>query len=141
MKNENYEWCKHIVEQLEAYAGGEYYNCPECGELIKFDNDQFDQENESYTCQCCKATFAEHELEPVSLYDYFDDVYDIEYRIGSDKQFRSVCIMVACGGPNIYIDTGSRRVELYWWSDRASYPIPGSVCDEIDSIWEEYFNC
>lgn len=139
--NNNREHCKAIAEELERYYNGEIYRCPECGETITFDNNQVNNEEGTYTCQECKATFEEHELESLSLYDYFDDVFGIEYRIGSDKQLRSVQIMIACGGPNIYIDTASKAVELYWWSDRASYPIDSDVCGEINSIFEEIYNC
>lgn len=139
--NNNREHCKAIAEELERYYNGEYYRCPECGETITFDNNQVNNEEGTYTCQECKATFEEHELESLSLWDYLNDVFDIEYRIGSDKQLRSVQIMVACGGPNIYIDTASKAVELYWWGDRASYHIDSDVCSEIDSIFEEIYNC
>lgn len=138
---DNREMCKNIAMDLEAYASSEMYRCPECGEAITFDNEQFNGEAGTYTCQECDATFEEHELEILSLYDYFDDCYDIEYRIGSDKQFRSVCVMVACGGPNIYIDTASKAVELYWWGERASYPINSDVCEEINNYFEELYNC
>ena len=138
---ENREMCKNIAMDLEAYASGEMYRCPECGEIITFNNDQLNNEEGLYTCQECNATFEEHELESLSLYDYFDDVFDIEYRFGSDRQLRSVKLLVAYGGPNIYIDTASCAVELYWWGDRASYPIDRDVCGEIDSVFEEIFNC
>ena len=138
---DNKKHCEHIAKDLEAYSNGELYRCPECGETITFDDEQFNGEAGTYTCQECNAIFEEHELEALSLYDYFDDYFDIEYRIGSDKQFRSVRIMVACGGPNIYIDTASRAVELYWWGNDASYPIDRDVCDEIDRCFEELFNC
>lgn len=138
---ENREMCKNIAMDLEAYASGEMYRCPECGEIITFNNDQLNNEEGLYTCQECNATFEEHELEALSLYDYFDDVLDIEYRFGSDKQLRSVQLLVTYGGPNIYIDTASCAVELYWWGDRESYPIDRNVCGEIDSIFEEIFNC
>ena len=138
---DNRKHCENIARDLEAYSNGELYRCPECGETITFNNEQFNKETGTYTCQECDATFEEHELEALSLYDYFEDCYDIEYRIGSDRQLRSVQVMVACGGPNIYIDTASRAVELYWWGDRASYPIDPGVCDEIDYYFEELLNC
>ena len=137
----NRDQCKSIAMGLEAYANGEIYRCPECGEIITFDNEQYDEEAGTYTCQECDETFEEYELEALSLYDYFDDVFDIEYRFGSDRQLRSVKLLVAYGGPNIYIDTASCTVELYWWGDRASYPIDRDVCGEIDNIFEEIFNC
>ena len=79
---------------------------------------------------------------PVSLFEWLgDNVYDIEYTVGSDKEYRSVRIMIACGGPNIYLNTRTKDVELYWWSESARYPMPYSVIDMIDSIYEELFEC
>lgn len=149
MKNENLEWCKRIALNLESYYNGEVYKCPECGEEFDLYNDgnYMSADNsedgvEKATCPCCGyVSEYSNEFEPMSLWDYFTDCYDIEYRFGSDRTLRSVCIMVACGGPNIYIDTGSKRVELYWWGDRASYPIDNDVCQEIDSLFEEIFDC
>ena len=54
---ENREMCKNIAEDLEAYASGEMYRCPECGEIITFNNDQLNNEEGLYTCQECNATF------------------------------------------------------------------------------------
>ena len=138
--NENREWCKSIAERLEAIAEGRIYRCPECGEYVE-DNNLF--------CGCgCQVDLIGSEddnaepWEQVSFYDYFvDDIYDVEFRIGSDRQYRSVRIMVACGGPNIYIDTASKSVELYWWTDRASYLIDLDTVAAIDEWAEEWYNC
>lgn len=83
------------------------------------------------------------EGDTVTMWDYLttEDVFDIEYTIGSDGDFRGVRLMVACGGPNIYINTNSGKVEGYWWTDRADAWIPSEICDEINSVWEEYYNC
>lgn len=138
---ENREYCKRIALDVEAYANGGVYRCPECGEVIEWNDDNYSKEEGLYTCSECDATLEENELEALSLWDYFDDVLDIEYRIGADKQLRSVQIAVTLGGPNVYIDTASCQVELYWWGDRASYPIDRDVCGEIDDLFEEIFRC
>jgi predicted RNA-binding Zn-ribbon protein involved in translation (DUF1610 family) len=134
--------CKAIAERLEAVASGEFYRCPECGELIRWENDQYDGENASYTCPECGATFDENELEAASLYDFFEnDVYDVEFRVGSDRKYRSVRIMVACGGPNIFIDTGAGAVQLYWWTERAEFPLDPDTVAAVDEWAEEWYNC
>lgn len=140
-ERKNREHCKRIAEELEAYAEGTVYRCPECGEIIEWDNEQYNDEEAEYTCQCCGETFDESDLEALSVYDFIADVYDIEYRIGSDMEYRSVKIMVACGGPNIYIDTARRMVQLYWWTDYAEYPISSDAAEELDSIMEELYQC
>lgn len=132
---ENYQHCKSIADELIAVSNGDYKKCPHCGELV-----EVDEANGNYSCpQCDYETEDEDDFEPVSLWDYFQEIYDTEYRIGSDGEYRSVRLMVACGGPNIYIDTGSKAVELYWWTDRAQAYLTSAVCDEIDSIFEEYY--
>lgn len=129
MKNENFEHCKSIAQELEKVYNGELFRCPECGELV-----------EEGTCRC-GTEVNEETAEQMSLYEFFDDALDIEYICGGRKEYRHVRIMVACGGPNIFIDTAARAVKLYWWTDRAEYMLNSDVCDEIDSIFEEFFNC
>ena len=138
--NENREWCKHIALSLEAITNGRMYRCPQCGEFVE-DNHLF--------CGCgCQVDLIgdeENDVEPweqVTLYDYFEGgVYDVEFRSGSDREYRSVRIMVACGGPNIFIDTAAQAVELYWWTDRASYLIDSDTVKEIDAWAEEWYQC
>lgn len=134
---ENREHCQRIAEDVEAYAGGRVYKCPECGEEIEFP----DGVGDKFKCTCCGEVNSVDGWEQLSLYDYFSDCLDIEYRCDSKREYRSVCIMVACGGPNIYIDTSSKAVELYWWTDRAEYPLSYSAVDAVNEWAEEYWNC
>ena len=146
-KRENTDHCKNIAEDLEAYTDGSGYKCLLCGEVHHM-TEYAETEHENgrgetcYTCPSCSEEIEESELEAVSIYDYFTgDIFDIEYRIGSDRQFRSVRLMVACGGPNIYIDTAAKAVQLYWWTDFAEYPISYSAVEAINAYFEELYNC
>lgn len=134
---ENRETCASIAHELEAYAEGRAYKCPECGEVIIVD----DGEELPDVCPGCGEKVDSDDFEQLSVYDYFDDALDIEYRVGSDRQYRSVCVMVTCGGPNIYIDTSSKAVELYWWGDRAEYRLLSDTVEAIDDVFEELYNC
>lgn len=134
---ENREHCKRIAKELEAYADGTAYRCPECGEVIRWSNEQYNDDEGTYTCDCCRASFDESDLESLSVLDFIQDAYDIEYRVGSAREYRSVKIMVACGGPNIYIDTARRLVTLHWWMDYAEYPISSTACDALDEYMQE----
>jgi hypothetical protein len=52
-------------------------------------------------------------------WDYLNDILDIEYYMSSDRQtVLGARILVAFGGPNIWIDTRFERVEGYWWGDK-----------------------
>lgn len=135
-RDENRDHCKRIAEDLEKYVDGVMYTCPDCGEVIEMPESVGDK----FKCPCCGLVEDVNEYNQLSIYDYFIDVYDIEYRIGSDRELRSVQIMVACGGPNIYIDTASRAVELYWWTERASYSLLSDTVDAVNAWAEEYYN-
>lgn len=78
--------------------------------------------------------------EQLSLYDYFSDILDVEYIINSDLTYSAVKIYVTLGGPTVWIDTYTKSVELRWANESASYYLPSELVDEIDSIWEEYYN-
>ena len=147
MNDKNYEQCKYIADSLEKVASGDYFLYD--GELYPIDTEEFfevkgcryDEENGVYIMPDGEEV-CEGDVYPVCLFDYLgDNVYDIEYTIGSDKDYRGVRIMVACGGPNIYINTKSGDVELYWWSESARYPMSKDVIDYIDSVYEELFAC
>lgn len=133
---ENREHCISIAKELEAIADGRLYRCPECGNLYEIDDAGEDQ---IHACPECGSEI--DEPEPATMYDYFSDCFDIEYRISGNGEYKSVELCVACGGPNIYVDTGTRTVKLYWWSDRAEAPIFGDACDQIDAEFEELYNC
>lgn len=140
MNNENRQHCVQIAETLEQIANGQMYRCPECGEFIH--ESQFDAAEGEPVCPCCKAeeiTF--DDCEQVSFFDYFtDNVLDVEYRLNAERQFKSVRLMVACGGPNAFIDTGACEVQLYWWTDRESCPIDPEACDAINECLEELYS-
>ena len=134
-ERENREHCKHIADTLDDYIEGRAFRCPKCGEIIAIPDDR-----EKYLCSCGYVDDID-EFEQLDIYDFFEDVYDIEYRVGSDKALRSVQIMVAFGGPNIYIDTASKKVELHWWCDYAYYPLSSNAVAAIDEWAEELYQC
>lgn len=138
---ENRKHCVEIAETLEKIANGQMYRCPECGEFIH--ESQFSHSKTEYICPCCKAEeISMDDCEQVSFFDYFtDNVLDVEYRLNAERQFKNVRLMVACGGPNIFVDTGSCEVQLYWWTDRASCPIDPETCEAINECFEELYSC
>lgn len=133
-KEEHNAHCREIVETMEKYADGRFYRCPDCGEIVE-DNNMF--------CPCCGMAVdlvESYDWEQLTLYDYFVDALDIEYRVDSKHDFKTVKVLLAFGGPNIYLDTATRRVELYWWTERGYAEIPSAVCDNIDELFEDIFN-
>ena len=141
MNNQHDQHCKAIADKLEAIADMRLYKCPECGEWIEWNGNQYDDESATYTCQECHAAIDESDLESVSFYDYFENALDIDYITDSKKQYKACRIMVAYGGPNIYINTWDKQVELYWWTESGRAYIDSNTCSAIDEYAEEYFNC
>ena len=72
---EERQHCKEIADTLEAYANGDMWRDEE-GEEVNL-NDLTEEEREAVMEQG----------EELSLYDCFDEVFDIEYRVGSDGAY------------------------------------------------------
>lgn len=152
LDKENYAHCKSIADELEAFHSGKYFKYnDETYPLYEYDEDFWKKDGYEYkenevgdmVYVINEEEIEEDDIETVSLYDYFtgDNIYDIKYTVnGGDLSYSGVCLMVTCGGPNIYIDTNTRKVELYWWSDRAYASIDYDVCIAIDEYWEEMYN-
>ena len=77
----------------------------------------------------------------LNLYDYLNDVLDYEFTIDSQKEYKAAKIWVTLGGPNIWIDTAEKAVILAWGTDREKYPLDWDVCDEIDEIMQDIYEC
>ena len=80
------------------------------------------------------------EGEPVHGFDYLEDVLDIQYIVTSEKQYIGARVLVAFGGPNIWINTQTKTIEGYWWDESA---FASYYNDEIglDEALEEIWNC
>jgi hypothetical protein len=78
--------------------------------------------------------------QPFSAFDYLQDALDIEYIVSSKKEYLGARVLVAFGGPNIWINTRTKQVEGYWWNDS----FIGSYSDDalgLDDALSELFNC
>lgn len=143
---ENCETCRSIAEELEAYACGDCVKCPHCGELHykhDFEEEETEDGETVYKCPDCGEIIDDpDDLETLSIYNYFEDndIFNTEYRIDDRGDLSSVEIMIACGGPNIYIDTEKAAVCLYWWGSAAQYPISSEAADAVEEwareCWE-----
>lgn len=82
------------------------------------------------------------EDEAGTAYDYLQDVYDINYITNSDKTYKGARLLVAFGGPNIWIDTNLEQVEGYWWGEKfiAQYNHTNGAI-ELDEALQDIFNC
>ena len=83
----------------------------------------------------------EEDGEEKGLYDYLSDILDFEITINSQMEFSSCKVWITLGGPNVWIDTASHEIKLAWGGERAELWLPSEICDEIDSYFEEIYNC
>lgn len=136
--DENTRHCKHIAQELNEYVSGNVRRCPDCGAEICRD---WEDVGDAFKCPECGAVGDVDWWDTLSVWDFLADVYNVEFRVDSSKELRSVQIMVACGGPNIYLDTASRDVELYWWTESARWPLSTAAVEALDDWAEEYWGC
>ena len=55
-------------------------------------------------------------------FDYLSDALEIEYVRDSQGNYRGAIVLVAFGGPNIWIDTRWQEVRGAWWGDSCTVP-------------------
>lgn len=72
---------------------------------------------------------------------YFDDTYGTDYVFRSRYGLIGVRVMVAFGGPNIYVDSYREEVVGYWGGDEVHYPIRRDVADRITDAFEDIASC
>lgn len=53
-------------------------------------------------------------------WDYLDDALDIEYVISSAGEYLGARVLVAFGGPNIWVNTRTNTIDGTWWQDSYS---------------------
>ena len=52
---------------------------------------------------------------------FMDGVYDIEWITSQDHSYKAARLLVAGGGPNIWVNLQTDTVDGYWGSDKRSY--------------------
>ncbi len=126
---------KYIAEQLDDIFAGIAYYCPACGETHTLQPNEYDED--SHACPACGEV-----MEPMTFYDYFEDNLGMEVTadVYDPTQVKYGRILVAFGGPNIYVDTGDEEVQLYWCPTVAKADIRHEVAQAIDEyiqeVWE-----
>jgi hypothetical protein len=65
--------------------------------------------------------------EDFSAFDYLTDALDIEYIVSSKGEYLGARVLVAFGGPNIWVNTRTHTVEGHWWGDSAFASFTDSI--------------
>ena len=88
----------------------------------------------SETCEeqlrrMCKD-IAEGIAEGKSANHWFDDgndIYDIEWITHQDHSYKAARILVAGGGPSIWVNLLGNTVDGYWWGDHCKVPFTDNI--------------
>ena len=67
------------------------------------------------------------------------EVYSIKYIIGGDGSFHDVILMLAGGGPTIWLDTWAGEIQGSWGSDKYTKSIYRDY--GVLDYWEEQYSC
>jgi len=70
---------------------------------------------------------------------WMEDVYDIRYLVDREKRYLGCELLVAGGGPTIWVNTWSKEVEGYWGGDRVTWAFVDNI--GLDDYNEEMYNC
>ena len=71
----------------------------------------------------------------VYMQDFMEDVYDIEWITYQDGRYKAARLMVAGGGPNIWVNTQDGTVEGYWGTDKVHWGYVDNI--GLDEYLEE----
>ena len=71
--------------------------------------------------------------------DWMEGVYDIRYIVDREKRYLGAELLVAGGGPTIWVNLESMYVEGYWGGDKVQEPFRDNL--GLDNYCEELYGC
>ena len=69
------------------------------------------------------------------VHEWMNDVYDIEWITFNDHKYKSARLLVAGGGPNIWVNLQTGTVDGYWWGDTCKHRFEDNL--GLDEYLEE----
>ena len=69
--------------------------------------------------------------------EWMEGVYDIRYIVDREKRYYAAELMVAGGGPTIWVSLNEMEVQGYWGSDRVKEPFIDNL--DLDGYCEEMY--
>ena len=72
-------------------------------------------------------------------FDDGNDIYDIRYIVDHENKSLGAMLMVAGGGPTIWVNTWTNEVEGSWWGDKCTHHFQDNI--GLDQYNEEMYNC
>ena len=72
-------------------------------------------------------------------HEWMEGVYSIEWITHQDHSYKAARLLVAGGGPNIWVNTQTGDVEGYWASDKCTWGFVDNI--GLDEYLEEMHDC
>ena len=72
-----------------------------------------------------------------TAHDWMEGTYDIRYYVDREKRYLGAEILVAGGGPTIWVNTYTKEVEGYWGGDRVTWNFIDNL--GLDDYCEEMY--
>ena len=74
-----------------------------------------------------------------TAHEWMEGTYDIRYLVDREKRFMGAEILVAGGGPTIWVDTFREQVTGWWGTDRVQWYFQDNL--GLDYYCEEMYGC
>ena len=98
----------------------------------------------SETCEeqlrrMCKDIADEITEGKISADKWMEGVYNIEWICHQDKSYKAARLLVAGGGPNIWVNLQTNTVDGYWGGDKVSHGFVDNI--GLDDYMEDLYAC
>ena len=87
----------------------------------------------------CKAHAEEITDKKISIDDLMESVLYIEWITFNDHKYKAARLLVAFGGPNVWINTLNGTVDGYWGCDKVQWGFSDEI--GLDDYLEELHGC
>ena len=94
----------------------------ESGTPLKRSRNRHGETCEEQLRRMCKNIAEDITAGKEDVHEWMEDVYDIEWITFNDHSYKAARLMVAGGGPNIWVNLQTKTVDGYWGSDRITEP-------------------
>ncbi len=71
----------------------------------------------------------------IYMQDFMEGVYDIEWITHNDHTYKAARLLVAGGGPTIWVNLHTDTVDGYWWGDHCKHNFVDNI--GLDDYLEE----
>ena len=86
-----------------------------------------------------KEEFGKLEKRTETASDWMEGVYDIRYIVDREKRYYSAELLVAGGGPTIWVNLNTGYVEGFWGGDKVEQPFTDNL--GLDDYLEDMYAC